>query len=478
MKGPGRSFHTLDKDLGRITNVEAAQMHAFRPVWRLGLGVLLITAGLILALGLAGRDPRFVGVGAGLVVAGWLGLSIGANDIANSLGPAVGAGAIRLLPGLLLVALAEIAGAALAGEAVTSRLATGIVNIALHDDGSTGQMVMLAALIGAAGWVTIATGANLPVSTSHSIVGAIAGAGLAAYGAAAVEWRALLVITSGWMVTPLISALLAGALLALLHLRVGEAPDRAAAARRWLPPMTGAMIGLFVAATVSLLPALAMPMPLALLPGLAAAVLTTWLARQKLDIALATHVGPRKPGMKLVLRVPLLLAAVMMGFAHGAGDAGNVAGPLVVILRPGQDGTVQIPWTLLAAAGASIALGALLFGRRLVHMVAGGITRLNAVRAFCITLATALIVLGAAVFGLPVSSTHVAIGGIFGVGFVREWLDRRDKRHRDIMPVVEHRRRQLIRRSHVATITVAWLVTVPLTALIGAVTYLLIRVVI
>lgn len=478
MKGPRRSFHTLDKDLGRMTNVEAAQLHAFLPVWRLGLGVLLITAGLILALGVAGQDPRYVGMGAGLVVAGWLGLSIGSNDIANSLGPAVGAGAVRLVPGLFLVAMAEIAGASLAGEAITSRLATGIVNIAAHEDSMIGQLVMLAALIGAAGWVTIATGANLPVSTSHSIVGAIAGAGFAAYGAAAVKWQTLLVIGSGWVVTPVLSAVLAGALLVLLHMRVGDAPDRAAAARRWLPPMTGAMIGLFVMATVSLLPKLGMPMPLALLPGLAAAVLTAWIARRQLDIALAAHVGPRKPGMKVMLRVPLLLAAVMMAFAHGAGDAGNVAGPLVVILSPGQDGPVQIPWYLLTAAGASIALGALLFGRRLVHMVAGGITRLSSVRAFCITLATALIVLGAAVSGLPVSSTHVAIGGIFGVGFAREWLDLRAMRHRDTMPVVEHRRRQLIRRSHVITITVAWLVTVPLTAMIGAITYTLIRAVI
>ena len=101
-------------------------------------------------------------------------------------------------------------------------------------------------------------------------------------------------------------------------------------------------------------------------------------------------------------------------------------------------------------------------------MVSEGITRLNPVRAFCITLATAMIVLVASGLGLPVSSTHVAVGGVFGVGFVREVLDRRSGARRAELPVEERRRRMLIRRSHVATITVAWMVTVPITATLGA----------
>ncbi len=470
-RAPG--FRTLDRDLDRITHGEAAQLYAIRPIWRLGVAVLLLVAGLIVSIGLSGGDSAVAGMGAGLIVAGWLGLSIGANDIANSLGPAVGAGAIRLVPGLVLVALAGIAGASLAGEAVTHRLAVGIIAVPNAGAGMQGQMVMLSALIGAAVWITIATGANLPVSTSHSIVGAIAGAGLAAFGVAAVDWRVMAVIASAWVLTPLVAGVLAGALLALIHLRVGQAPDRAAAARRWLPALTGAMIALFVTNIVSILPALAMPLPSALLPGAAVGLAFAWLTRRRVDHALAMHQEGR-PGMKLVLRTPLLMAAVMMAFAHGAGDAGNVAGPLLVILTPGDQGVLHVPWPVLTGAGAMIALGALLFGHRLVHMVAGGITRLNATRAFCITLSTALIVLVAAGLGLPVSSTHTAIGGVFGVGFVREMLDRRRHRLHGALPGAEHRRRLLIRRSHVATITVAWVVTVPLTALIAALVFLLI----
>ena len=176
--------------------------------------------------------------------------------------------------------------------------------------------------------------------------------------------------------------------------------------------------------------------------------------------------------MTSLFRPALLSSAVMMAFAHGASDASNIAGPLLMILRTTDRvppaGVTQVPLLLLVAAGGAIALGAVLFGRRVVVMVGSGITRLNAMRAFCITLATALIVLTAAGVGLPVSATHVAVGGVFGVGFAREWLDRRSKRSRKTLPAEEVHRRSLVRRSHVATISVAWLVTVPVTALMGA----------
>lgn len=467
MKRPDRQFEVLDKDLRRITVAEAAQFHAVRPVLRLGSVILLGVALLFLALALTGRQPGLVAIGAGFLVAGWLGLSIGANDIANSLGPAVGAGAIAIGPGLLLVGLAEIAGAVLAGHVVAHRLAGGIVDPGVLENAAQGQVMMLAALIGAAAWITVATAASLPVSTSHSIVGAIAGAGFAAAGPSALSWGGILSIALAWVVTPFASALLAGALLTLLRIRVAEAPDRLAAARAWLPPLVGAMVGLFVAYVATLLPALSLRLPMALLPGIAAGLAVALLMRRRLAKVLSD--ADEKPGMKRILRQPLLFAAVMMGFAHGAGDAGNVAGPLLVILMPSQDGSVQVPLAMLALAGATIALGAMLFGRRLVGMVSEGITRLNPVRAFCITLATAMIVLVASGLGLPVSSTHVAVGGVFGVGFVREMLDRRSNAKRAApLPAEERRRRMLIRRSHVATITVAWMVTVPITALLGA----------
>ena len=467
-----RGFHVLDKDLGRVTHAEAAQRHAFRPVWRLGLAMLLLVAGLVAAMGAGAGEPALTGLVAGLVVAGWLGLAIGSNDVANSLGPAVGAGAIRLFPGLVLVALAEIAGASLAGDAVTSRLAHGIFDAELLvSGGQTAPTIMLSALLGAAVWITAATGAGLPVSTSHSIVGGIAGAGIAALGGQAVHWSTLGMIASAWMIAPLVAAALAGMLVILIRQRVLDAPDRGAAAMRWLPPLVGVMTGGFAAYLVLLArmyldPALALPV------GVIAGGVGLAMVRRIVATEIAQ--SDDRPGGKRLFRPVLLVAVVIMGFAHGANDVANVAGPLSVILSNGGDTLSPVPITALLLAGLAIALGTLLFGRRLVVMVGSGITRLNAGRAFCVSLATAVTVLTASSFGLPVSTTHVAIGGIFGVGFAREWLDRRAARARSPLTAEESRRRLLIRRSHVATISAAWIVTVPATGFLGAMCCLLI----
>lgn len=469
-----RDYRVLDKDLGSITNVERAQFHAFRPILRLGAAVLILAGVLLLFTVPAGQQTELVGIAAGLIVAGWLGLAIGANDVANSLGTAVAAGAVRLMPGLMLVAAAEVAGATFAGDAVTHRLAAGIFDTAQLGSPLQAQLVMLSALIAAASWITFATAMSLPVSTSHSIVGAISGAGIAALGFSAIYWKSLLHIALTWVATPLVSAVLAGAILIFIQMKLAEADDRRTAARLWLPLLVGGMVGLFVAYVMILVWDAPMP-ALVLGAGLGSGFLAGWFMRRRVVGELAAA-GQGKPAMKHLFRPPLLFAAVMMAFAHGASDAGNVAGPLAVILSAARaDSALQVPILLLMGAGASIAIGAVLFGRRLVIMVGSGITRLNAVRAFCITLATALITIVAAGAGLPTSSTHVAIGGIFGVGFVREWLDRRPNRRTIRLPAEEKRRRQLIRRSHVFTISAAWVITVPLTAALGGLLFVLLR---
>lgn len=462
-------FRTLDKDLRRISHAEVAQMHAFRPVWRLGLLLLSLVALIVLAVGLSGADAAIVGLGAGLIVAAWLGLAIGSNDVANSLAPAVGAGAIRLLPGLVLVALAEMAGAVLAGGAVSQRLAGGIVDPAQLAISGNGALVMLSALIGAASWITLASGVGLPVSTSHSIVGGIAGAGAAAMGMAGVAWGTVGMIASVWVAAPLVAGFLAGGLVIFLRYKIIEAKDRGAGARLWLPPLVAAMCALFAAYVVVLLGRPGGGIGPELAAAVVAGALGWGATRRGVVRELAQH---GKPSAKRLLRPALVVSIVIMGFAHGANDVGNVAGPLSVIIGTAENGGGYgtVPMVALVAAGLTIALGTVLFGGRLVVMVGGGITRLNAGRAFCVTLATSLVVLVASGSGLPVSTTHVAVGGVFGVGFAREWLDRQRLRGRPDLPEEEQSRRRLIRRSHVVTITAAWAVTLPVTAGLGAAT--------
>ncbi|MEF9604695.1 inorganic phosphate transporter, partial [Paracoccus sp. PXZ] len=316
-------------------------------------------------------------------------------------------------------------------------------------------------------WISLATWLDAPVSTTHSVVGAIAGAGLASYGLGAVNWPALAMIAFGWIVSPLVSGLIAAGLMALLRGLVLNREDRIAAARTWMPVVVGlasAMLaGVAELAWHGSRPAV--NAALALVCGALGWVYT----RRRIDRQSQGEAGGRL-AMKQLLAVPLIAAALVMGFAHGANDTSNVAAPLTIILdslSAGGDDDLRARLVLLLG-GLGIALGILLFGRRLVHMVGSRITRLNSSRALCVSLATATTVLGASLMGLPVSTTHVAVGGVFGIGFYREWRDRRLASGHDPLPAEERRRRHLVRRSYMRMILGAWLVTVPAAAGLAA----------
>jgi PiT family inorganic phosphate transporter len=163
-----------------------------------------------------------------------------------------------------------------------------------------------------------------------------------------------------------------------------------------------------------------------------------------------------------------------MSFAHGANDVSNAIGPLAAIVsalgHAGSGNQIAVPLWVMVIGAFGISLGLMLFGPRLIRMVGDQITKLNAMRAYCVALSAAVTVIAASWLGLPVSSTHIAIGGIFGVGFFREAVEARRMREMaggvalPDMPVEERRRRKLVRRSHFMTIVAAWVITVPATA--------------
>ncbi len=470
MSSSWREYRILDKDLGRFSHAERASSHAARPLLRVGIAAVFVAAVVLVALGVYAGQPGLATIAAATAIAAYLAISIGGNDVANSLAPAVGAGALPVGRALVLAAIAEVLGASLAGDAVAGRLAGGIIVAdALPQDVIPAQL-MLSALLAAAIWISLSTWIGTPVSTTHSIVGGIVGAGLAAFGAGTLSWPTIALIASSWLISPLIAGGLAALLLAFLRHRVESAPDRLGAALRWLPVLIALMGVSFTFYVTGV--TLAWPFALSAPVSLGAAWLVWLYARRKLAWQIAQ--GPaqsRKKELRRVFGVPLTASAMLMAFAHGANDVGNVAGPLSVILRAGGAATapdMAIPlWVLLVAAGG-IALGILLFGRRLVLMVGAGITKLNPARAFCIALATAVTVIAASGAGLPVSTTHVTVGGVFGVGFYREWDDRRRRKRRESLPVEERRRRHLVRRSYVTTILATWMVTVPATASLSA----------
>jgi PiT family inorganic phosphate transporter len=466
-----REFRTLDKDLSRVTNAERAVMQSTRPLLRLGIALLFVTAAALTATGFFAGQPAIAIVAAGMAVAAYLALSIGANDVSNSLGPAVGSGAIGMTAGLFLVAAMEVLGAVLAGDAVTATLTEGLVGSTLGQGEATARM-MLAALLAAGIWISLATWANAPVSTTHSVVGAIAGAGLATFGMQAVNWPAMGLIATGWMASPHhCRAAGGGAAGGAAQPRHGP-PRPHQRGQVWLPVMVALAMGMLgaVAAVSSHL----LSLPVILAVGLVCAMIGWVYARLRIDRLIRDKSGERV-ALKKLLGLPLAAAAMVMGFAHGANDTANIAAPLTIMLNSiAANASAPRGTLVLLVASIGIALGIVLFGRRLVHMVGSNITRLNPSRALCVSLATAITVLGFSSFGLPVSTTHIAVGGVFGIGFYREWRDRRLGTDEEILrdeaplPDEERRRRHLVRRSHVRTILGAWLITVPAAATLAA----------
>jgi PiT family inorganic phosphate transporter len=192
----------------------------------------------------------------------------------------------------------------------------------------------------------------------------------------------------------------------------------------------------------------------------------------------------RNKSLKVLFGLPLVISAALLSFAHGANDVANAVGPLAAIVHANEfgefAGKVNIPQWVMIIGAFGISFGLLLFGPKLIKMVGSQITKLNPMRAYCVALSAAITVIIASWLGLPVSSTHIAVGGVFGVGFFREWhLERRKRASSAQRPVEkriaieERRRRKLVRRSHFMTIIAAWVITVPAAALLSGVVFLL-----
>ena len=191
----------------------------------------------------------------------------------------------------------------------------------------------------------------------------------------------------------------------------------------------------------------------------------------------------RNKSVKILFGLPLVFSAALLSFAHGANDVANAVGPLAAIVHALEFGTVEakvsIPMWVMVIGAFGISFGLFLFGPKLIRMVGSQITKLNPMRAYCVALSAAITVIIASWLGLPVSSTHIAVGGVFGVGFYREWHMERRLRRPDVtsgqvkqIAREERQRRKLVRRSHFLTIIAAWVITVPAAATISAVTFL------
>lgn len=483
------------------TNAGAARglaLHALAPT---ALAVLFLVAVLIWVATSFAQGPYGAVVIAAAVVGGYMALNVGANDVANNMGPAVGANALTLGGALAIAAICEAAGALLAGGDVVTTISRGIVRPDESQDAIHFILVMLASLLAAALWIHLATFLGAPVSTTHSIVGGVLGAGVASSGLDIVSWPTVGAISASWVISPILGGIGAALLLAFIRRTMIQQADRVAAARRWVPLLVALMSGVFSAylATKGLSRVWKPSLVTVGLLSAGAFLLALLLARPWVD-HVSRSSGNRRSDLNRLFILPLVVAAALLSFAHGANDVANAVGPLAAIVAAAEigdtaSGNVTIPFWVMAIGAVGLAVGLALFGPRVIRTVGKQITKLDPVRAYCVALSAAGTVLVASALGLPVSSTHIAVGGIFGVGFVREAWRNKGIPNPAVQPrtrflkvsalnntaeeaVLRYRtreRRRLVRRQHVLGIVATWVVTLPATAILAGLLLLAMR---
>ncbi len=495
---------TLDKDLDKLTSMEMAAESVSQRVVAPGLAILFVVICAVVAGAVVTGQSGAVVIVAAAVVGAYMALNIGANDVANNVGPAVGARAMTLVTALVIAAVFESAGALIAGSDVIGTISKGIISPEAVDTPEVFIAAMLAALVSSALWIHLATWLKAPVSTTHSIVGGVMGAGIAAAGINAVQWSTMGSIALSWVISPLLGGIIAAAFLAFIKTAIIYRQDKIAAAVRWVPVLVAVMTGAFAAylSVKGLNNLVKISLPTAGLIGLIAGVLS-WVISRPLIKRQARGLENRNQSLRKLFSIPLVFSAALLSFAHGANDVANAVGPLAAIVHTAELGEVaaqvSIPLWVMAVGAFGISLGLVLFGPRLIKLVGNEITKLNPMRAFCVALSAALTVIAASALGLPVSSTHIAVGAVFGVGFFREWYTARSQRRADYVAMRsekngntapprkgksksdgnttsdDQKRRILVRRAHFLTIVAAWLITVPAAAILSGILFAIFR---
>lgn len=519
----------LDKDLKKVTRLQAEARDLGRGLVPISVaGLFLLLVGLVASnlVGLGG--PWLILVGSAMV-GGYMALNIGANDVANNMAPAVGSRALTIGVAIAIAAVFEAAGAIIAGGNVIATVSSGIISPTAMGSPGDFTLAMLAALFAAALWINLATWIGAPVSTTHSVVGGVLGGGIAMAGFAAADWSVVARIVASWVVSPLLGGLIAAGFLAYIKFKILYVPDKLGEAQRRVPLLVGIMAGAFVTYLImkGFSRVLDVPFLVALGAGVVMFVVVLRGVRPYIDRQVV-GLPQRRSSVGQLFTIPVICGAALLSFAHGANDVANAIGPLAAIYTTVTEETLvaqaEVPFWVLLIGALGIALGLTLFGPKLIRTVGSKITKLDRIRAFCVTLSAAITVILASALGLPVSSTHIAIGALFGVGFLREYLEHRrrngrfviaegapsepagdtdysdyvlpdnpeflDTQSSESLPEADpalteaeqnearlakalrraekKRRRLLVRRGHVVTIVAAWVITVPASALLAA----------
>ena len=371
-------------------------------------------------------------IASALIFGFFMAYGIGANDVANAMGTSVGSRALTLTQALVIAAIFEFLGAYLAGAEVTTTIKENIVSPSNFDTNpSIFVLGMLSSLLAAGAWLLLATVFGLPVSTTHAIIGAIAGFSVFYLGWSSVSWGYIGSITISWLITPLLAALLSGLLYYSAKKLIIKSDTPIESGRRYIPMYAG-LVG-FIISAITLNKSLKntdVPelitvtfggsdlIVVNILISFSVALICYAISRLILSHYISTTPNPDVEGKFAVL---MIFTACSIAFAHGSNDVANAVGPMAAVISTIENlGSIEasstVPeWVLLTGA-IGIVLGMLTLGFRVIRTVGEKITKLKPSKGFAAEMSTAIVVLLGSISGIPLSTTHTLVGAVIGIG--------------------------------------------------------------
>ena len=450
----------------QMTDIEAVNGKGNDWIWHAIFGGL--TAVTLIGFMIWGHDyvdgSKPILLGAAILFALFMAFNIGGNDVANSFGTSVGAGTLSMKQALVVAAIFEVSGAILAGGEVTDTVRSGIVDLDAIDglDPMEFVYIMMSSLLGAAIWLLVATRMGWPVSTTHSIVGGIVGAALAVGfitgkgGWSMVQWGEIGTIAISWVLSPVLGGIAAFILFKWIKtsILVYKAHH---ALESWVPVL--AAIGAIIISAMVMFKGLKHT-------GIDFSVLQNLLVMGMVGavVWMAVFIFARSLKKKSLAKSTFLLFSWMQvftafAFSHGSNDIANAIGPFAAVIDVLKTGQVRdeaaVPVAVMIAMGVALISGLWFIGRFVIQTVGSGLTQMHPSSGFAAELAAAGVVMGSSILGLPVSSTHILIGAVLGVGIVNKAAN----------------------WNLMKPIALAWVITLPAAAVIAAITVSVLRVV-
>ena len=407
-------------------------------------------------------DPTLLFIAGGAAAIGfYMAWSIGANDVANSMATAVGAKAITFKQAVLIAGILNFAGAILLGPHVAGTIKGGIVKGSMIADPHTLLLGFVASLLAAALWVTLSTWRELPISTTHSVIGALIGFGIIAGGVSSIDWSVMGKVASSWVLSPVVGCIIAFFVFKII-VKTIFAKDEPVKAAKIVGPLAIGVTAFLIVSSLFLKTKLSemsgvSDLPQVLLISTVISAIACIIAMFLLRNIEAKSVEDYAT-VEGIFRKLQIVTSCYVAFSHGANDVANAIAPVAAIipLAKGEMSlTAGIPTELLALGGIGIAFGCMTWGRRVMKTVGGRITSLTNTRGFSVDFAAATTVLVASKLGLPISTSHTVVGAVIGVGLARGL--------------------EAVDLSVIKKIVVSWLLTVPIAAATSAVIFICLR---